>query len=182
MTLPSSLARARRVAACAIAAAALAACGGGGGNESDAPESFLAFSSTFMPFRSWTSFHSDGPPDDGSVTPDVLGPRTQYINKIPPHGATEFPVGTVIVEARESGEMKIFAAVKRGAGFNGGGAAGWEWFELQDNPVIIVWRGVGPPLGDTYGGDPNGGCNACHAKCGSANDYVCSPKLSLAAF
>jgi len=182
MTLSSSPARARRLAACAIAAAALAACGGGGGNESDAPESFLAFSSTFVPFRGWTSFHSDGPPDDGTVTADVLGPRTQYINKLPPHGATEFPVGTVIVEARESGEMKIFAAVKRGAGFNGGGAAGWEWFELQDNPVVIVWRGVGPPLGDTYGGDPNGGCNACHAKCGSANDYVCSPKLSLATF
>jgi hypothetical protein len=182
MTLSSSRARARRLAACAIAATALAACGGGGGDEGDAAASFLAFSSTFLPFRSWTSFHSDGPPDDGTVTPDVLGPRTQYINKLPPHGATEFPVGTVIVEARESGMMKIFAGVKRGAGFNGGGAAGWEWFELQDNPVVIVWRGVGPPLGDTYGGDPNGGCNACHAKCGSANDYVCSPKLSLATF
>jgi hypothetical protein len=180
MTLPSSPARAPRLAACAIAVAALAACGGGGGNESDAPESFLAFSSTFAPFRSWTSFHSDGPRDDGSVTPDVLGPRTQYINKLPPHGATEFPVGTAIVEVRESG--KIFAGVKRGGGFNTGGATNWEWFELTDAPVTIVWRGVGPPIGDTYGGDPNGGCNACHARCGASNDYVCSPRLALGAF
>jgi hypothetical protein len=180
MTLASS--PARHLAACAIAAAALAACGGGGGNESDAPESFLAFSSTFVPFRSWTSFHSDGPRDDGTVTPDVLGPRTQYINKLPPAGSHEFPVGTVIVEARESADMKIFGAVKRGGGFNSGGAANWEWFELQDPPVVIVWRGVGPPAGEMYGGDPDGGCNACHAQCGSRNDYICSPKLSLAAF
>jgi hypothetical protein len=171
-----------RAAACGLVAAALAACGAGGGDEDDATDSFLAFSSTFAAFRRWPSYPSDGPRDDGSFPTDVLGPRTQYINKLPPHGATEFPVGTVIVEARESGMMKIFAAVKRGAAFNSGGAAGWEWFELEDDPVLIVWRGVGPPLGDTYGGDPNGGCNACHAQCGSANDYVCSPKLSLATF
>jgi len=159
-----------------IAAGALAACGGGGGG--DPPDVFLAFSTTFAPFRSWTSFHSDGPADDGTVTPDVLGPRTQYINQAPAHGAAEFPVGTVIVEARESGERKIFAGVKRGGGFNAGGAADWEWFELAEQPVTIVWRGVGPPLGDTYGGDPNGGCNACHTKC-AGNDYVCSAKLAL---
>jgi len=110
-----------------------------------------------------------------------LGPRTQNIRQVPPHGAAEFPVGSVIVEARESGAMKIFAAVKRGGGFNSGGAANWEWFELSDPPVTIVWRGVGPPLGDTYGGDPNGGCNACHAKC-AANDYICSPRLALGTF
>jgi len=39
-----------------------------------------------------------------------------------------------------------------------------------------------PPLGDTYGGDPNGGCNACHIRCGTGNDYVCSPRLSLGSF
>jgi hypothetical protein len=167
--------------AAALAAGVLGACGSGG-SPGDASESFLAFSSTFAPFRSWPSFHSDGPADDGTFPPDVLGPRTQYINPPPPHGASAFPVGTVIVEARESGSQKIFAAVKRGGGFNAGGAADWEWFELTDAPVTIVWRGVGPPVGDTYGGDPNGGCNACHAKCGAGNDYVCSPRLALGAF
>lgn len=166
----------------AAAAGVLGACGGGGGGPGDASQNFLAFSSTFAPFRSWTSFHSDGPTDDGTFPPDVLGPRTQYINMPPPHGVTEFPVGTVIVEARESGTQKIFGAVKRGGGFNAGGATNWEWFELTDAPVTIVWRGVGPPLGDTYGGDPNGGCNSCHLRCGAGNDYVCSPHLALASF
>jgi hypothetical protein len=155
----------------------LGACGGG----ADAPDTFLAFSSTFAAFRSWPAFHSDGPADDGTFPVDVLGPRTQYLSAVPPHGATEFPVGTMIVEARESGAQKIFAAVKRGGGFNAGGATDWEWFELSGPPVAIVWRGVGPPIGDTYGGDPDGGCNACHARCGAANDFICSPRLALGA-
>jgi hypothetical protein len=167
-------------AACALAG--LVACGSGGGDGGDTPDSFLAFATTFAPFRSWTSFHSDGPVDDGTFTPDVLGPRMQYINKPPPAGSLEFPVGTMIVEVRETAGMKIFGAVKRGGGFNAGGAANWEWFELQDHPVAIVWRGVGPPAGDMYGGDPDGGCNSCHIKCGAANDYICSPRLSLATF
>jgi hypothetical protein len=99
------MSRSSRVAA-AVAAGVLGACGGGGG-PGDASETFLAFSSTFAPFRGWPSFHSDGPADDGTFPPDVLGPRTQYINLPPPHGASEFPVGTVIVEARESGSQKI---------------------------------------------------------------------------
>jgi len=104
------------LAPAACAAVAMVALGACGSSESggDAPETFLAFSATFAPFRSWTSFHSDGPIDDGTFPPDVLGPRTQYINTPPPPGSLEFPIGTVIVEARESGTMKIFAAVKRG--------------------------------------------------------------------
>jgi hypothetical protein len=164
-----------------VAAAALAACGGTSG-AADASETFLAFSTTFAPFRSWTALHSDGPADDGTFPPDVLGPRTQYINLVPPHGATEFPLGTVIVEARENGSQKIFGAVKRGGGFNATGAVNWEWFELTDQPVTIAWRGFGPPAGEMYGGDPNGGCNSCHQSCGATNDYICSPKLSLATF
>jgi hypothetical protein len=168
-----------RSLAAVAAAGALAACGGAGGG-SDASSSFLAFSSTFASFRTWTSFDSAGPADDGTFPADVLGPRTQYINPVPRHGATEFAVGTVIVESRASG--KIFAGAKRGGDFNATGALNWEWFELTDAPVTIVWRGVGPPIGDTYGGDPNGGCNACHARCGLSNDYVCSPRLALGSF
>ncbi len=146
-------------------------------------DTFLAFSTTFAPFRTWTSFHSDGPADDGTFTPDVLGPRTQYIANPPPSGSTEFPIGTIIVEARESGLMPIFAAVKRGGNFNAGGAKNWEWFEILETPkVAIKWRGVGPPAGELYGGDPNGGCNACHMACGADNDYVCSPYLKLGNF
>src|SRR5262249_18427728 len=122
-----------------IAIAALAGCGGGGGGSGDAPNNLIAFTSTFEPFRTWTSFHSDGPVDDGTFPAIAVGPRTQYINHLPPHGATEFPIGTVIVEARDNG--KTFAGVKRGGGFNGGGAVNWEWFELAENPVSITWRG-----------------------------------------
>jgi len=163
----------------------IAACGGAGTDATpDAPFVFIAFPSTFQPFRTWTSFHSDGPADDGTFPADVLGPRTQYINMPPPHGATEFPIGTVIVEARESGGNKIFAGVKRGFDYNKTGAKNWEWFELleTDGVVTILWRGVGPPDGESYGGDPNGGCNTCHASCGASNDYVCSPKLQLSTF
>jgi hypothetical protein len=166
------------------AALALIACGGGGTGAPDGGGSntFLAFDSTFASFRTWTSFHSDGPVDDGTFPADVLGPRTQYINMLPPPGSHEFPIGTVIVEARENGSGKIFAGVKRGGGFNATGAINWEWFELVENPVSIFWRGFGPPLGDTYGGDAMGGCNACHTKCGATNDYVCSAQLQLATF
>jgi hypothetical protein len=162
-----------------LAIAAVAACGAS--DPETPPQTFLAFSSTFAQFRDWPSFASAGPPDDGTFPPDVIGPRTQYINQLPPTGTDEFPVGTVIVEAREFGDHKLFAAVKRGGGFNAGGAVNWEWFEIQDPPVLIVWRGVGPPAGDTYGGDPNGGCNACHVRCGASNDYICSAKLVLGA-
>jgi len=153
----------------------------------DAPSTFIAFTDTFQPFRTWTSFHSDGPPASEYPThPDVLGPRTQYINKVPPTGSTQFPVGTVIVEARENSTMRIFASVKRGGGFNATGAAGWEYFELTEangsgTAVTMTWRGVGPPLGDTYGGDPNG-CNSCHTMCGANNDFICSAKLQLKDF
>ncbi len=160
--------------------AGVAACGGT--NKSDDSDSFLAFASTFAPFRTWTSFHDNGPTDDGTFPADVLGPRTQYINMVPPSGSTEFPVGTVIVEARESGAMKIFSGVKRGGGYNSGGATNWEWFELTENPIAITWRGLGPPPGDTYGGSASGTCNSCHTACGSTNDYVCSPELQLSQF
>jgi hypothetical protein len=160
----------------------------------DSGQTFIALASTFQSFRTWQSFHDNGPPDDGTYPAMVLGPRTQYINQLPPHGATQFPVGTVIVEARESGTMKIFASVKRGGGFNLAGAKNWEWFELQEGsggsampqdpgaPVSIVWRGVGPPIGDAYGADGSASCNTCHTTCGGSNDYVCSPELQLVSF
>jgi hypothetical protein len=174
----------------ALAALALAACESKGAAPAPAPppppgpdEPFIAFASTFADFRSWPSFHSDGPPV-GSYPEDVLGPRTQYLNRRPPPGRTTFPVGTVIVEARESGERKIFAAVKRGAGYNPRGAIDWEWFELNeavDGGVSLAWRGLGPPAGQTYGHGGASTCNECHANC-PVNDSICSPKLKLAGF
>jgi hypothetical protein len=189
-----------RVIASVLAVGALACGAGGGAGAADAgPDDgcsdiaaiaagtpFIAVDSSWKPFRTWPSFPSDGPADDGTFPPDVLGPRTQFINCVPKHGATEFPIGTMIAEVRQTG--KIFAAAKRGGGYNSTGAVNWEWFELTEDPtttlapVHIFWRGFGPPIGDTYGGDATGGCNACHKACGAANDYACSPRLQLPSF
>jgi len=159
----------------AIACGVMVGCSGG----ASAPtgDTFIAFSSTFADYATWNHDHSDGPAP-GTQPDAVLGPREQYINTLPPADAIEFPIGTAIVEVRASGT--IFAGVKRGGNFNPGGAVNWEWFELLQSPdVVIKWRGVGPPAGEMYGGDPDGGCNSCHAQCGATNDYVCSPYLQL---
>ncbi|HEY4242989.1 MAG TPA: hypothetical protein VGM88_24405 [Kofleriaceae bacterium] len=162
---------------------ALAGCGGSAASDCSAVDpatmTFIAFAGCFDDFRDWTSFHDDL--EDPSLDAAVNGPRTQYINNPPPHGATEFPIGTIIAEARESGTMPIFFGIKRGGGFNNTGAVNWEWGEITENPVTIVWRGYGPPTGDSYGGDVNT-CNDCHKACGSSNDYVCSPFLQLSSF
>ena len=159
-----------------VLALVLAACG-----TDDAPtgDTFIAFSSSFTSFREWTPMTSTGPADDGTYPAEVLGARTHYINTLPPSGSTEFPVGTIIVQSH--GE-DLFARVKRGDNFNVSGAHGWEWFELKEGPVAIVWRGVGPPAGESYGGDPKGGCNTCHADHCAANDYVCAAPLQLSSF
>jgi hypothetical protein len=114
------------------------------------------------------------------------GPLTVYWNRAPVAGSTSFPVGTIIVKEGDSGDLttrQIFAMVKRGGDFNPTGAVGWEWFELKnidEDSDAIVWRGVGPPAGERYGGDP-ATCNDCHAQAAS-NDCVWSSALQLAGF
>jgi hypothetical protein len=171
--------------------ALLASTGCGGDGDADpAAEgaSFLAFASAFEGFRTWPSTPLSGEPI--AESPHTSGPRVVYVNRAPAAGSTAFPVGTVIVKelaGTAADPPKIFAMVKRGAGFNSAGAAGWEWFELQaasaapESPVAIVWRGVGPPLGEMYGGDPNGGCNGCHTGA-RATDFVQTPGLALSSF
>lgn len=162
----------------ALVLVAAAGCSGSSGG-ADAGDTFIAFNNSFAPFRTWTMVHDDLEDPSGMLGSGVAGPRDQYINMVPPSGSTEFPIGTIIVEVRTD-TGKIFASVKRGGDFNAAGAKNWEYFELQENPVMYIWRGLGPPLGDTYGGDPNG-CNNCHVQC-AGNDYICSPKLQLSSF
>lgn len=147
---------------------------------------FVAFAAHFQGYRRWTQ--TPGVPDpslsaDAISSVHVAGPMTVYVNRPPPAGSKEFPVGTVIVKELETGalgERTVFAMVKRGGTFNDGGAPGWEWFELQNtcDGVQILWRGVGPPAGEKYGGDPSGGCNTCHAH-GKTNDFVMTKGLRL---
>jgi hypothetical protein len=143
-------------------------------------ETFIAFPKDFSGYRHWESFTVQSAPLEGEV--HASGDRTMYLSRKPEHGSTEFPVGTLIVKTLP-GAGRVFAQVKRGGGFNAAGAAGWEWFELQHttlDDVSIVWRGVGPPTGEGYGGDPNG-CNSCHML-SKTNDCVASEDLQLQRF
>jgi hypothetical protein len=162
-----------------IGAGAAAGCGASPAEEStDGGSLFIAFARDFRGFRGWASKTVDTTLAQGAT--HVSGPRTTYINELPPAGAPAFPVGTVIVKVTQA-DGKIFARAKRGGTFNGTGAVGWEWFEIQETAndgIYIQWRGVGPGNGEKYGGDPNTTCNICH-KAARSNDYVLSDWLSL---
>ena len=147
---------------------------------------FVAFASNFAGFHGWQSFDVTKEAAPGTVHPDAT--LIEYLNRPPPKGGREFPVGTIIVKEPTTGTPNtepFFAMVKRGGGYNAQGASGWEWFELQNltdgsGGVQIVWRGLGPPAGEVYGGDPNAGCNTCHRDCG--NDAVCAKSVRLENF
>lgn len=157
---------------------AVASCSGGGGPPAVTGD-FVAQNTNFRGYRTWTSFTIDDGLAAGAT--HVAGKRTIYINQLPPAGATEFPVGTIIVK-ETAVDGKIFARAKRGPDWNPTGAVGWEWFELltKAGATGIFWRGLGPPAGEVYGGDPNAGCNMCH-KLAPNNDFVLTPSLMLAA-
>jgi len=175
---------------CAVAVALLAACGAHGGSggadggTSDGDQVFVPFAKDFTGYHSWDSFDVTGGAElagihDGSTV-------MEYINKLPPSGLTEFPIGTIIVKEATGGTIphEIFAMVKRGGGFNSG-LPGWEWIELANiddgtDRVNFVWYGFGPPNGEAYGGDSSNGCNTCHFACG--NDGVCAKELALTNF
>lgn len=149
-------------------------------------DGFVASEADFASFRSWTSFDRGVDP----VPPSHLGHDVIYIDRVPPAGATEFPIGTLIVRADESdpdeSAWEIHAMVKRGGDFNAEGARGWEFFGLiidASGRARIEWRGEGPADGDGYSA-PDGGavlsCNQCHGSA-SYNDSVLSPVLDLSA-
>lgn len=180
-----------RLTLSAFAVALIAACGDGGdapATGSDATNAgtggtFIAFTPAFEGWRTWEKF----PLGEGSAQGQahLAGPRSEYLNKRPPKGSTEFPVGTIIVKELEVGALedrKVFAMVKRGGSYNAASAPGWEWFELKNAPDGtmggIVWRGFGPPAGEQYGGDKNG-CASCHS---GGNDFVPGAPLALSNF
>lgn len=138
---------------------------------------FIAFAGDFEGFRGWERMFIPAAELDDPVHG---GNRAIYVNRRPPKGSAQFPVGTIIVKQMESTGGQTFAMVKRGGGFNPDGAVGWEWFRLVESngSVSIAWRGVGPPDGETYGGAAGGVCNGCHFA-GRDNDWVQYPGLKL---
>lgn len=153
---------------------------GAGGSDPCAGPEFVALLSDLAPFQKWTSFYV---PEAQAMFNEIGGPRTIYINQLPPKGANAFPVGTMIVKVIDNGMpggQQIFAMAKRGACFNAEGAIGWEWFglDMTDGVLSIQWRGVDPPPSAGYG--PKGACNTCHAALlVETNDYVQDSNLQL---
>jgi hypothetical protein len=139
------------------------------------------YANAFQGYSSWQQFNYSTDVDAG---PHQAGELTAWINKVPPHGSTEFPTGTIIVKRIDS-IPQTFAMEKRGdPGANAGGAEQWEFFELETEcdgtTVNYIWRGFGPPVGEAYGGDPQA-CNGCHVDF-KDNDYIGSAPLQLGNF
>jgi hypothetical protein len=142
------------------------------------------FDSAFANYTSWKSWDFSSSQDAG---PHEAGGLTAWINKVPPPGSKEFPIGTIIVK-RINSIPQTFAMEKRGPDanqpVNSGGATNWEFFELQTDcdgkTVSHIWRGYGPPIAESYGGDPQA-CNGCHVNF-AGNDFVASTPLQLENF
>jgi hypothetical protein len=127
--------------------------------------------------------------EDASDGLHGIGPLKVYWNQSPRHGASAFPVGTIIVkesQGQDPTQRTAFAMVKRGCGFNSenGGANGWEWWSLADNgncTMTLLWRGVQAPAAESYSGMPVGNCNGCHTMVVD-NDSVWDSALQLSRF
>jgi len=177
----------RRVRWLALAIVAVAAgCGGTGDVK-------IALDSDFAPYASWPSTYLGDQP----VAGHPVGPRTGFVNMKAPPGATKYPVGTIIVKeiqtmnSTDKTMWDLFAMVKRGGGFDQGGALDWEFFILRltaDGVPVIVDRGSNPSDAASadggadhgYGDSTAGGvtCNACHGALGAdQHDYILSPLL-----
>jgi hypothetical protein len=157
---------------------------------------FVAEDIDFAGFTSWTSFAlPDSDPVSDLVYP--AGTRVAFLNRRPPKGASQYPVGTVIVKAIERGatpqDWEIFGKAKRGGDYNPAGAVDWEYFLLRieaDGAPHITSRGIAPNddgrgdmgLAAAAGGYFDSGqispCNLCHGDSKLAvNDYVMSMLL-----
>ncbi len=168
--------------------------GGDGGDN----ECFIASSEDFQNFMSWQHYHLTTSFMENNV--HSSGPRDVYINQCPPAGATEFPVGTIILKViNQPGQpgqpepglegKSVFAQVKHGCGYNAQGAPGWEWYDLKTSlnglqpgdPVEIVWSNFQAPL-NMYGATGIAGqnqCNDCHSTMGAGNDSIITSALNL---
>jgi hypothetical protein len=154
-------------------------------DDAGAPTVFVSQLPDFDGFCNWASAPASAP-GDASDGVHGLGPLRVYWNKPPPHGATEFPVGTIVVkesEQADAGARVVFAMVKRAApsAYNAAGG-GWEWWSLQDDGCSMsrLWRGPFPPATESYAGSPVGDCNGCHSQ--ADNDFVWDTALQLSKF
>ena len=151
---------------------------------------YLPIASDFECYGNWTSIElasgdGGGATDDAGCAHVANVPRVAYINQAPPHGATSFPVGTIIVKEIHTtdnpSDWPVFAMAKRGGGFGPGtGCEGWEWFGLSltssSCEAHMQWSGLQPPSSEVYASC--GACASCHSAA-QDNDCVLAPEMSL---
>jgi hypothetical protein len=153
------------------------------GEETGQSRTFIPVDRDFADFRDWMMFMLDA-----KTHAAAKGPVNVFLNKLPPAGATKFPIGTIVVKTVEAGDPSawtIHAMAKRGGNFNANGALNWEFYELKidkDDVPLIVWGGAKPADGHKYKdltGDnkTEQDCNDCHQS--SKNDAVLTPALDL---
>jgi hypothetical protein len=171
----------------------IGACSAGSSQEAAAADAgvsslFVAQTIDFEGFCKWPSAPAAAPGDASDGVHVGAGPLTVYWNMSPPHGAREFPVGTIVLKESneaDAAQRTAFAMIKRqarGTGYNASGADGWEWWSVKDLgncSVERLWRGVTPPMGESYA--TVGNCNPCHAQV-VGNDYVWDEALQLSNF
>ncbi len=170
-----------------------AAAGGCGGSDGAGP-TFIALPTDFEGFQSWYS--AVLPYNVLSATVDPVGMHVGFLNRRPPAGSKSYPVGTIIVKAVEPSadqtSWEMFGMAKRGGGYNGAGADGWEYFLLRvnsDGDPYITSRGLAPSndgsdmgAGAYAPGGAAGGCNECHGSPTYApTDHIIAPPLIPAA-
>ena len=155
---------------------AVAGCSG----SDDTSTVYVAQQSDFASYMTWESFMLGVAMNTGHPVGDEVG----YRNMKPAMGA--YPVGTILVKEIHVGttpqQWQLFGMMKRGGGYNGGGARDWEFATLSlddQNVPIIVTRGANPADGgDTtghgYASSVDGvTCNRCHGIAGTeATDHV----------
>lgn len=142
-----------------------------------APQEFIATSTTFQDFETWSldavnvgpspSLGSAHTGNDSTVT------RNVYFNNGQDRVNGTYPIGTIIAKrsTNPAGTVdEIVGMAKRGNGFNTA-AGNWEWFMLNVNGTIAV-----DSTGTELRGGANfmgGACNSCHSAA-SANDFTFS--------
>jgi hypothetical protein len=147
----------------------------------------------FVGVSHWTQF--DRGTDPAHLDDPSMGRSTVFIDRLPPHGATTFPVGTHILrimgDPDDPSTWDAHGLVKVGGDFNAEGAMGWEYYGLDmsrdangDLLAHTRWHGVGSPDGDGYAHPDSGpilGCNHCHGAA-TWNDSIIGAELQLVDF
>jgi len=143
-------------------------------DDDDTKKEFIASSSDFTNFSSWTKLATKQGPDArlgaAHAGNDSTATRTVYIKENNDRNSDdEFPIGTIIVKDvrdKDNASLGVTAMVKRGNDFNPD-HNDWEWFLLTTDGKIAQDNGA-----DLRGAQLLGGaCGSCHSQ-NKSKDFV----------